>query len=115
MSSKFRWLVVHHLDKESLSLNYWSDEDTSLEEDNKDDGISVGLFHASPGYTKLRPVPTHRFLDAHVTTKREWVCLVVILLQYVGTMKPFLEKIPTDYHYLQCAFFGGISTTCMDC
>jgi hypothetical protein len=76
----------------------------------------VGLFNASPAYTKLRLALTPRFLDAHVATKREcWACLVVILLWYVGAMKLFLEKIPTDSHFCQRAYSGGIRTICMDC
>ena len=38
--SKFRWLVFHRLHQESLSLQYWSDEDITSEEDNDDDVIS---------------------------------------------------------------------------
>jgi hypothetical protein len=62
--SQFKWLVIHHLEMEQLNLEYWSDndyEDTLLDDNNADDGIShlkddiknkFVIFHASPRCTK---------------------------------------------------------------
>jgi hypothetical protein len=34
--SKFRWLVVHHGDKEDYQFNYWSDKEDEEESDCED-------------------------------------------------------------------------------
>ncbi len=90
--SKFRWLVFHRLHQESLSLQYWSDEDITSEEDNDDDVISQlkdttpMTFGPIPRFSRVYEVkvsPDTKGFFSPVATKKEWACLVVILLPYV--------------------------------